>query len=88
MAGQTLIATVAGILSRFFVEKAFSAASKDLGNKIISDVKSVYIERLARLDWMDDSVKVLAAKKVNNIVQKVGYPVAVSHGECLGSARG
>lgn len=60
------------------MEEAFSAASKDLGNKIILDIKSIYIERLQKLDWMDDSVKVLAAKKVNNINQKVGYPTAVS----------
>ena len=66
------------ILSRFFIESAFSAASKELGNKIIKDIKSIYIERLARLDWMDDSVKALAEKKVNNIVQKVGYPDTVS----------
>ncbi|KAH8907243.1 zincin [Coniochaeta sp. PMI_546] len=62
------------ILSRFYVEKAFSAAAKDLGDQIVSDIKEQFISRLADLDWMDDEVKKLAADKVNAIIQKIGYP--------------
>jgi endothelin-converting enzyme len=65
------------ILSRFYVEKAFSAAAKDLGDQIVSDIKQQFISRLADLDWMDEEVKKLAADKVNAIIQKIGYPTKV-----------
>ncbi|KAB5582760.1 hypothetical protein GE09DRAFT_1076327 [Coniochaeta sp. 2T2.1] len=62
------------ILSRFYVEKAFSADAKDLGDTIVSDIKEQFISRLADLEWMDDEVKKLAADKVKAIIQKIGYP--------------
>lgn len=65
------------ILSRFYVEKAFSAAAKDLGDQIVSDIKDQFISRLADLEWMDEEVKNLAADKVHAIVQKIGYPTKV-----------
>jgi hypothetical protein len=34
------------ILSRFFVEKAFSAKAKGLGDQIVSDIKGTFIEKL------------------------------------------
>lgn len=65
------------ILSRFFVEKAFSSEAKDLGDQIVFDIKQQFISRLADLDWMDEEVKKLAADKVNAIIQKIGYPTKV-----------
>ena len=56
------------------MEKAFSAAAKDLGDQIVSDIKDQFVSRLADLDWMDEEVKKLAADKVNAIIQKIGYP--------------
>lgn len=66
------------ILSRFFIEAAFSAKAKDLGDQIISDIKSQFIKTVKTLDWMDDEVKKVAITKVNNIEQKIGYPTKVS----------
>jgi endothelin-converting enzyme len=77
---RTCVAHVKGTLgwylSRFYIEAAFSAKAKDLGNGIIKDIKDQFISRIKTLDWMDDEVKDLAIKKVNKIVQKVGYPDA------------
>jgi endothelin-converting enzyme len=77
---RTCIAHVKGslgwYLSRFFVEAAFSAKAKDMGNQIIKDIKDQFISRIKTLDWMEDDVKKLAIQKVNNIEQKVGYPSA------------
>ena len=61
-------------LSRFYVEAAFSERAKNLGDKIISQIKQQFIARIKTLDWVDDSVKKLAIDKVNAIDQKVGYP--------------
>lgn len=65
------------ILSRFYVEAAFSAGAKDLGNQIVSDIKEQFAARIETLDWMDEEVKKLATDKVNAIVQKIGYPEKV-----------
>lgn len=66
--------TLGWILSRFFVEAAFSAAAKDFGNQIITDIKSAYLRNFASLSWMDKETEEVAAQKVHNIDQKVGYP--------------
>ncbi|RMD39946.1 hypothetical protein DV735_g5170, partial [Chaetothyriales sp. CBS 134920] len=62
------------ILSRFFVEKAFSAEAKAFGDQIVSDIKSEFIETLKRTEWMEPEVQQLGINKVHNIVQKIGYP--------------
>ena len=65
------------ILSRFFVEKAFSERAKVFGDQIVSDIKEMFIEKLKKTTWMDKSVVELAIEKVHKIVQKIGYPTKV-----------
>jgi endothelin-converting enzyme len=65
---------VGWILSRFFVEKAFSAKAKDFGDRMVSDIKTLFTEKLKKTEWMEKSVIELAINKVHNIVQKIGYP--------------
>jgi predicted metalloendopeptidase len=65
------------ILSRFFVEKAFSEKAKKFGDQIVSDIKEMFIEKLKKTTWMDKSVVELAIEKVHKIVQKIGYPTKV-----------
>ncbi|KAK0744658.1 hypothetical protein B0T21DRAFT_358132 [Apiosordaria backusii] len=62
------------ILSRFFVEKAFSAEAKDFGDLIVSDIKDEFVKKLKATEWMDDETTKKAIEKVHNIVQKIGYP--------------
>ncbi|KAK3372274.1 hypothetical protein B0H63DRAFT_291212 [Podospora didyma] len=62
------------ILSRFFVEKAFSAEAKDFGDLIVSDIKDEFVKKLKATEWMDDETTSKAIEKVHNIVQKIGYP--------------
>ncbi|KAI2631671.1 peptidase family M13 [Xylaria nigripes] len=66
--------TLGWILSRFYIEAAFSEAAKNYGDQIILDIKEQFITQFSDLDWMDDSVKILATNKVHNIDQKIGYP--------------
>lgn len=68
--------SIAWVLSRFFIEAAFSAEAKDFGNQIISDIKAAYLRNFEKLEWMEEGVKKVAAEKVHNIDQKVGYPTA------------
>jgi len=70
------------ILSRFFVEKAFSEKAKNFGDQIVSDIKEMFIEKLKKTAWMDKSVVQLAIEKVHKIVQKIGYPTKASLSKC------
>ncbi len=62
------------ILSKFFIEKAFSEEAKDFGDQIVSDIKTQFTKKLKVADWMSKDVRELGIKKVHNIVQKIGYP--------------
>ena len=62
------------ILSKFFVEKAFSKEAKQFGDTIVSDIKDEFISKLDSADWMSPEVRELGIEKVHNIVQKIGYP--------------
>lgn len=66
--------TIGWILSRFYIEAAFSEEAKNFGDEIITDIKHQFISKLKGLSWMDESVKELAVSKVKNIDQKIGYP--------------
>ena len=65
------------ILSRFFIERAFSRKAKIFGDQIVSDIKETFIQKLKNTTWMDHSVVELAIEKVQKIVQKIGYPTKV-----------
>lgn len=62
------------ILSKFFIEKAFSEEAKNFGNQIVSDIKTQFVKKLKAAEWMSKDVRELGIKKVHNIVQKIGYP--------------
>jgi endothelin-converting enzyme len=62
------------ILSRFFVEKAFSEKAKIFGDTIITDIKTEFTKKLKAAKWMDNDTTKKAVEKVHNIVQKIGYP--------------
>lgn len=62
------------ILSRFYILKAFPKGSKELGDQIVSDIKERFIFTLTETKWMSGEVRKLGIKKVENIVQKIGYP--------------
>lgn len=63
------------ILTKFFVEKAFSEEAKHFGDRIVSEIKLQFRRTLGKADWMSRNVRELAIQKVENIVQKIGYPI-------------
>lgn len=66
--------SVGWLLSRFFVESAFSAEAKEFGDTIIKDIKTEFAKKLKATDWMDQKTTDRAINKVHNIIQKIGYP--------------
>lgn len=65
---------IAWILSRSFIETAFSKEAKDLGDQIIYDIKDEFSRKLNNSEWMTKKVRKLAIDKVHLIRQKIGYP--------------
>jgi len=46
-----------------YVQRAFGKEGKELGERIIGDIKDVYLERLKSSGWMSDDAK---SASVNN----------------------
>lgn len=71
---NALDSSLGWILSRFFVLDAFSKSSKELGDQIVSDIRERFVFTLAQKSWMSPEVRKLVIEKVENIIQKIGYP--------------
>ena len=52
------------ILSKFFVDSAFSPAAKEFGDQIVTDIKGSFVEFLAKATWMTEKVRERSIKKV------------------------
>ena len=48
---------VGWILSKFFIEKAFSEEAKVFGDRIVSDIKAQFIKKLQKTEWMSVDVR-------------------------------
>ncbi|KAJ5674071.1 hypothetical protein N7462_009510 [Penicillium macrosclerotiorum] len=61
-------------LSRFYVLDSFPEESKKLGDQVVSDIKERFVFTLTQTGWMSPEVRKLGIKKVENIIQKIGFP--------------
>ncbi len=62
------------ILGRIFVKEYFPEAAKQRYNALVEAIRTVYGERIDRLDWMSDATKAKAHEKLAAVIKKVGYP--------------
>ncbi|KAL9577420.1 MAG: hypothetical protein Q9212_006376, partial [Teloschistes hypoglaucus] len=70
------------ILSRLFIEKAFSEDAKAFGDQIIHDIKDQFAEKLKNAEWMSKDVREIAIDKDlldASAVQKYYEDVRVSN---------
>jgi putative endopeptidase len=61
-------------IGRLYVKKYFSAASKRQVLSMVEDMRLTYAKRLKALDWMGETSKQTALKKLANIRVLIGYP--------------
>jgi putative endopeptidase len=61
-------------LGQLFVEKYFPEDSKKKVNTMVDNLIAAYRERINGLDWMSAETKVMAQKKLNTIIKKLGFP--------------
>lgn len=52
------------ILSKFFVDSAFSPAAKRFGDQIVTDIKDSFVDILTDATWMTEEVRQRSIKKV------------------------
>lgn len=62
------------ILGRLYTKQYFPESSKQKVSEMIENVRAVYGERIAQLNWMSDSTKLMAKKKLSTFTYKIGYP--------------
>jgi putative endopeptidase len=61
-------------LGQLYVKRYFSAATKERYTGLTGEIFDAFRERIRRLDWMTPPTKERALRKLEAVVQKVGYP--------------
>ena len=61
-------------VGKAYVDKYFPASAKAEIQTMVDNIKAAFARRVQAIDWMADSTKQEALKKVNGIVVGVGYP--------------
>jgi putative endopeptidase len=62
------------LIGQVYVKEYLPGGTKEKLLEIGSAIKTVYAERIRKLDWMSEATKVKALKKLDAIIMKVGYP--------------
>lgn len=61
-------------LGKLYVQEYFPPSSKKAIDELVSDLFTVYEERIKKLDWMGSPTKRKAIKKLRRMSRKIGYP--------------
>ncbi|MEP0822750.1 MAG: M13 family metallopeptidase [Ignavibacterium sp.] len=61
-------------LGEMYVAKAFPPEAKAKAMEMVNNLKGAMREHILKLDWMDDSTKSAALRKLNSFGVKIGYP--------------
>ncbi len=62
------------LIGQVYVAEYLPKGTKQKLLEIGYAIKSIFAERIQKLDWMSDATKKKALQKLNKIVMKVGYP--------------
>jgi putative endopeptidase len=61
-------------LGQLYVEKHYPPAAKARMDELIGNLKVVFKDRLAKLEWMSQATRVKALAKFDRFTQKIGHP--------------
>ncbi len=62
------------LLGKAFVERHFSKEAQARVNEMVDNLLAVFKERIEQLDWMSNTTKQEALKKLSSIGRKLGFP--------------
>ena len=82
-------------LGQLYVERYFPPAAKARMNELIANLREVFRDRLARLEWMGEATRAKALAKFDRFTQKIGHPdtfrdyskIRILPGDYLGNLR-
>lgn len=66
--------TMSGYLEQMFAEKHFSPEAKKDVEQMVKKLIATYEKRIKSLDWMSETTKAKAIKKLDTMIVKIGYP--------------
>ncbi len=73
-AAKTLDSALGEALGRLYVENHFPAAARTRMAELVENLKDVFRDRLARVEWMGEATRQEALKKFARFSTKIGHP--------------
>jgi putative endopeptidase len=73
-AAHVLDGTIGEALGQLYVEKYFPPEAKARMNELVMNLKAVFHDHLAKVDWMTEPTREKALAKFARFTQKIGYP--------------
>ena len=61
-------------IGQLYVEETFPPEAKEKAMAMVENIKLAFADRIKQLDWMSDSTKEMALKKLGTFRVKIGYP--------------
>ena len=78
---------VGWILSKFFIERAFSEEAKKFGDRIVSDIKAQFIKKLQVTEWMSKDVRQKGIEKGKKSLLSFSNAWELDMADCFQSAQ-
>ncbi len=67
-------ASLGEAIGKLYVDENFPPEAKQKALDMVENIKLAFAERLKNLEWMSDSTKEMALKKLSTFTVKIGYP--------------
>jgi putative endopeptidase len=61
-------------IGQLYVDENFPPAAKKKALEMVENIKLAFADRIKQLEWMSDSTKEMALKKLGTFTVKIGYP--------------
>jgi len=61
-------------VSRYFVQRIFSESAKNEIEEMAKNIKEVMLDRIQKIEWLDDETKEYAIHKLLKMQDRIGYP--------------
>lgn len=61
-------------IGQLYVDETFPPEAKEKAMDMVENIKLAFADRIKQLDWMSDSTKEMALKKLGTFRVKIGYP--------------
>ena len=61
-------------IGQLYVDETFPPEAKQKAQEMVENIKLAFADRIKQLDWMSDSTKEMALKKLSTFTVKIGYP--------------